>query len=237
MMKTGKDLLSLGRTRLWENYFFGARVPKDASSWHGPWDCAEFISWLVYQTAKILYGCDKDFGDPAWADAGTVYWDRDARRLGNIISLDLAAAIPGAAVLRVATASLCGHIVLSDGKGGTVEAACARLGVIEGTLHDRRWDMGILVPGIDYDQGAQPIPVALPNARIYRLTHPLMIAPGIKLIQQALKIKADGIYGPQTEMAVAGFQAGHGGLVADGEAGPLTLAALGIKTRGGGISD
>ena len=227
-MKTGKDLLSLGRTRLGEKYVFGALVPKNDPNWHGPWDCAEDISWLIYQVAQILYGCNSDVGDPARADAGTVYWARDARRLGKIISLQTAAAIPGAAVLRISTASLCGHIVLSDGQGGTVEAACARQGVIEGTLHNRRWDMGILVPGIDYDQGAQPIPLAVPTAMIYRLTHPLMIDPKIKPIQQALGIKADGIYGPQTEAAVKKFQVDHGGLVADGEAGPLTLAALGV---------
>jgi peptidoglycan hydrolase-like protein with peptidoglycan-binding domain len=43
----------------------------------------------------------------------------------------------------------------------------------------------------------------------------LGFAPGI----------ADGVYGPQTAAAVELFQASKG-LVADGEVGPVTLAAL-----------
>jgi peptidoglycan hydrolase-like protein with peptidoglycan-binding domain len=50
----------------------------------------------------------------------------------------------------------------------------------------------------------------------------------VELLQQALGIAADGIYGPQTEQAVKSFQAKHG-LAVDGIAGPETTSAL----RGG----
>jgi peptidoglycan hydrolase-like protein with peptidoglycan-binding domain len=51
----------------------------------------------------------------------------------------------------------------------------------------------------------------------------------VELLQKALGIGVDGIYGPETEQAVRSFQA-RNGLAADGIAGPATSAAL----RGGG---
>jgi peptidoglycan hydrolase-like protein with peptidoglycan-binding domain len=47
----------------------------------------------------------------------------------------------------------------------------------------------------------------------------------VKKLQEALKIPADGQFGPATEKAVAAFQASHG-LEADGLAGPKTLSKL-----------
>jgi peptidoglycan hydrolase-like protein with peptidoglycan-binding domain len=50
----------------------------------------------------------------------------------------------------------------------------------------------------------------------------------VRLLQQALGIGVDGIYGPETERAVESLQSAHG-LSVDGVAGPATFAAL----RGG----
>ncbi len=47
----------------------------------------------------------------------------------------------------------------------------------------------------------------------------------VEMLQEALGISADGIYGPETEEAVRSFQAAHG-LAVDGIVGPATLGAL-----------
>ncbi|MHB8235581.1 MAG: NlpC/P60 family protein, partial [Solirubrobacteraceae bacterium] len=47
----------------------------------------------------------------------------------------------------------------------------------------------------------------------------------VEMLQEALGISADGVYGPQTEEAVRSFQGRHG-LTVDGIVGPATIAAL-----------
>ena len=146
MAVRGERILQLGRRHIGEPYVLGSLAPKNNSKWKGPWDCAEFASWLVFQAAGVLYGCASDSGDPASADAYTGDWARDAETLGVKISVDQAMRTPGATVLRRPQPGAVGHIVISDGRGGTVEAHSAKAGVIASTVSGRRWDMGILIP-------------------------------------------------------------------------------------------
>jgi len=229
----GEKVLQIARQHVGEKYVLGVLVPKNNAGWTGPWDCAEFASWAIFQAAATLYGCDRDFGDPATADAFTGYWERDAKSLGQVISIEQAARTPGAAVLRVPQVGAIGHIVISDGLGGTVEAHSSKDGVIESVLANRRWDMGILVPGIAYTQGSD-VPVPPPNTVIYRLTLPMMTGDKVRQIQQALEAAGfnpgpiDGEFGPHTHAAVVAFQLSNG-LLPDGEVGPQTAAALGVQ--------
>lgn len=104
---------------------------------------------------------------------------------------------------------------------------------------------GLLAPTAWGGNGAQEIPasplkVQSPQAGtpappvVYRLTSPTMRGEAVFKIQCRLNHlgylrsdQTDWIYGPKTAAAVQDFQKGHG-LVADGAAGPLTLAALGV---------
>ena len=135
--------------------------------------------------------------------------------------------------MRSPQAGAIGHIVVSDGRGGTVEAHSAKDGVIASTLAGRRWELGILVPEIQYSAGGD-IRVAAPKQKIYRLTSLFMQGPAVRLIQQQLRAAGfdpgpiDGVFGPHTQAAVVAFQLAKG-LVPDGEVGPVTARALGIK--------
>lgn len=229
---TGEQILELARRHLGEKYVLGVSVPKDNPNWTGPWNCSEFVSWVVFQASGSLYGCDRDFGDASTAHAFTGFWERDAKTLGAIISIGEAASTPGTAVLRFPQPGATGHIVISDGKGGTVEAHSHVDGVVQLTLDKRRWDIAVRVPGIRYSRGSD-VAVSAPNTPIYRLTTPLLCGPKVLAIQQALKLAGfdpgslDGEFGPHTLSAVAAFQISKQ-LTPDGEVGAETAAALGL---------
>lgn len=225
----GSDILELARKHIGEKYVFGARVPLANAGWMGPWDCAEFVSWCHFHGAGILFGT-QPADDPLRADAYTGYWGLQADRQGCTIPVADAMATPGAVLLRRPKPAATGHIVFSDGAGGTVEAHSSARGVIAGSTAGRRWDVGILVPGINYFRSDQLVP-APDSPFVLRLSEPMMKGATVLQVQQALNklgLSAgaeDGIYGPQTAHAVELFQALNG-LVVDGEYGPATEKKL-----------
>ncbi len=231
-MATGKDIYTKALTKEGQAYIEGTLVPKDDPNWTGPWDCAELCSWAVFQTSAILYGSTNDRALPAHADAYSGAWKNDAETAGIIITTDIAASIPGAMVLRAPTSALGGHIVISDGTGGTIEAKGKLWGVVKDTLQGRRWDFGILVPGITY-AGLPPVTVSAPTATVYRYTDPMMVSAKVGEIQRALTAAGfstkgvDNIFGANTLNAVMNFQRAKG-LLTDGEVGKETAAALNI---------
>jgi len=236
--KTGAGLLKRAREHIGEKYR-NVQVPKDNKDWKGPWDCAEFMSWLVFQEAGILYGCIDDTAKPAEADAYTGAWQRDSGKLGNRVLVDQAASTVGGIVLRYPPGpGEMGHIAICDGKGGTVEAKGRLYGVVADTVHGRTWHTGILIPGIDYTDGT-PIKVE-PPAFVYEPGAKDMRKEIIVKIQQALAARGfdpgeiDGDYGSNTQAAVADFQRAVG-LVVDGSVGPETAEALGISLVGGEV--
>ena len=235
-MATGAGLLKRARPHIGEEYV-NTRVPKDDPNWKGPWDCAEFMSWLVYQEAGILYGCVDNKAKPSQADAYTGAWKNDSQKLGIRISVDEAASTVGAMLLRYPPApGKMGHIALSDGTGGTVEAMSRSKGVCAGTVQGRRWDTGLLVPDIDYGRTTETVTVTGP-AELYAVNMPNMNKSVVTAIQKALAAKGfdpgkiDGDFGKKTALAVAAFQESLG-LVVDGEVGNDTASKLGITLPG-----
>jgi N-acetylmuramoyl-L-alanine amidase len=228
----GSDVLALASLHLGEPYRLGAFAPKDNPNWKGPWDCAELASWLVYQVSGRLVGCEDDDGDPAQADAHTGYWRRDARLLDAVVPVVEAAGLAGAFILRFSRPGRIGHIVVSNGRGGTVEARSEAAGLCASTLDGRRWDVGVRLPWLTYERaGASPVAPPRPPATLLRLgTHGDLV----REVQQALAAggldpgPTDGIFGPHTFAAARAFQI-RNGLVPDGEVGPETLRALAVR--------
>jgi len=204
------------------------------AGWTGPWDCAEFASWCVYRSSGRLFGVrPKD--DPVRADAYTGFWAEDAAGAAAC-RIEEAVRIPGAMLLRKPAArGPGGHIAISDGSGGTVEAHSSNEGVIRFTANGRRWDTGVLVPGIDYSMSDADALVTAPT-NVIRLTHPLTRGPKVLAIQRRLAELGyrpgalDGVFGPQTVSAVVAFQNDEG-LVPDGEVGDLTRTELARRDR------
>jgi N-acetylmuramoyl-L-alanine amidase len=235
---TGQAIVDLAAQHIGEVYTLGERVRKDDAAWKGPWDCSEFCSWLVYQVSGRLYGCDEDSGNPASAKAYTGYWRTDADSLGKRITVEEARRTAGAFILRVPTTAT-GHIVVSDGKGGTIEAMGKAYGVRRGPVSGRVWDFGILVPWISY--GAAPAqqtgplhpeePPPSETVLVLRRNDHMTPDPRVEALQRALAASGhdpgpiDGEFGPLTETAVYEYQA-ENKLFVDGEVGPETGRAL-----------
>jgi lysozyme family protein len=233
---TGEAIVNLAAEHIGQPYQPGVLAPKDDAGWAGPWDSAEFCSWLVYQTTGQLHGCAAG-KSAATADAHTGYWRNDALAKGRIVTVDEARRTAGAFILRVPTTI--GHIVVSDGTGGTIEAMGAAFGVRRGSVSGRAWDFGILVPGIAYDgvaardgQSEQPAPSETTLVlRRDRARHP---HGHVEALRRALAAAGfdpgpiDGEFGLTTEIAILDFQAAKG-LPVDGEVGPETGRALKLK--------
>lgn len=232
-MAIAKDLLQLANKHVGERYVLGAFAPKDNPNWKGPWDCAEFVSWVYFQITGLLLGCTNNSENPARADAYSGAWARDAVTAQRPASIGQARATPGAVLIRKPAPKGIGHVAISLGDGRTVEAHSSKLGVIHSTVDGRRWDLAMLLPLIEYPALHTYGIYSPPADVVLRLTFPPMHGEQVTALQKALKAKGidpgsiDGVFGPHTEAAVRAFQL-QSGLVADGEAGKLTNKKLGI---------
>jgi chitosanase len=116
-----------------------------------------------------------------------------------------------------------------------------RMDALQSLIDEANWDLRlpISVRGQIVDQDAferdAPVRVSaeIVEMRMLRLRQPFLQGEDVRELQVALaannvNVDTDGIFGPATEKAVRQFQS-QNGLVADGIAGPATLAALNIR--------
>jgi len=224
-MKTGQDLLSIASEHIGEKYIFGSKVPYNNKNYTGPWGCAEFISWCVYQKTGLIIGVKEN-------EAYTGYWAEDALSKCTEISIEEASVTPGAILLRIPTKSLIGHIVFSDGNNQTIEAMSTKNGVIRGSISGRIWHKALLIKGVDYAKNPNAVPQAYkePSNNFY-LQNPLMRAPLIHRAKQALLAagihpgEINDTYDQNMVVAVHNYQVSKG-LIVDGMMGKETLESL-----------
>lgn len=235
-MTSGEKMLALAEGHIGEKYV-NVCVPKNNPNWRGPWDCAEFMSWLVYQVGGKLYGCFDNDGNPALTEAYTGAWETDSKRLGKRIPWKDAASTVGAILLRYPPGpGTMGHIAVSDGKGGTVEAMGKAYGVKRGKASGRSWNTGVLIPGFTYQDTSSDL-VLSESVILYGKGEPNMDTKTVKQIQKLLfdleidPGPIDGLYGANTAAAVAAFQATKG-LIVDGQVGLKTAKRLGVDIKG-----
>lgn len=237
-MATGKDLLAAARIHLGETYVFGARVPMNNANWRGPWDCAEFITYVVNKLTNKLYGYNAAEGE-----SYTGYWQNDVeRKIVTAISIEKAKSTPGAILLRrpktIANKKIIGHIAFCSGTGGTVEARGSKYGVCEymvGNNNERGWDTGLLIPEIDY-QLSPSTDKKLNTFEKFSADEKAFLAPPAaldtsKLIRKLVTLNylepSTDRYDEDVMLAIYNFQLSEG-LEPSGQPDTDTLATLGV---------
>lgn len=151
MRPTGLDAVALAAVQLGQRYAHVV-VPKDDRTYRGPFDCAELASWVYgCLLGRVLngryFGCSSE---AAGDDAYSGFWIDDGRKYGAEVTIEEAAQIPGAVLLRRARPGKMGHVAISDGQGGTIEAHSQTLGVARRGIAGRVWDLAVLVPDVEY---------------------------------------------------------------------------------------
>ena len=228
-MRPASDLVDYARRLIGAKYVLGSSAPLMDPSYRGPFDCAEFVSYCVAQVTGRIWGAGPKNDNPytgywnaAIPDTKALLGDRVSNASGSLLrmSVDDAIRTPGAILVRAPRPGAMGHIVIVADDGRTVEAYNTAEGVVSKSALGRRWDVGCLVPGLEYVRG-----------RMISSVRPTILrfgSRGVEVgeLQKRLGVPVDCIFGSVTEAAVVAFQKAHG-LVVDGEVGPKTREAMG----------
>lgn len=233
-MFQGDDILEVAKDHIGEEYLLGAIALLANNSHREPWDCAEFASWCAYQAYGIIYAVRPP--DPSRGESYSGWWFEDAYSVGRKCSIEVALGTPGAILVRKPRPTgkpRIGHVAISIGDDRTIEAKDQANGVgIFPNAADRLWDIGVLLPGINYKSGA-PIAARM-GTDVLRFSDTFVRGPNVARLQRALSANGydpggiDGVFGPKTDAAVVNWQI-KSGLVADGWVGKETAASLSLS--------
>jgi hypothetical protein len=220
--------------------------PKDNQTKYGaftkanfqPW-CGSFLMWCAHQAGvKIPNTVSTVAGAAAFKKMGT-WFEADCGQTpqpGDILYFDF----PGDGVNRISHVGICTGIV-ADGVVATIEGNTS--GKKKG---DQRNGGEVCEQVRAYKPNKKKVLVSIvgwgrPNYKGNEVQAevPVSEAPafpgtvkpgdkgdGVKVVQEALGLRADGIYGPVTKKAVIAFQDNHDLIDSNGVVGPKTWAEL-----------
>jgi peptidoglycan hydrolase-like protein with peptidoglycan-binding domain len=220
-MTTPSDLIAQCPARAGRPYFAGdgRRLFDDASPGN---DCSGLI-YVVLQAAGITPGGTVSSSQARWC------YDN-----GGELGVGDALETPGALLFMGANRGLAGfgadgHVAIVTDPGVVFESPCSA-GHYSGfsNARGRPWSGGGLIPGVIYPPNSpRPTPGTSPADDYLRVgsTGDRVATLQHRLNRLGADLVIDGDFGPLTDTAVRGFQAGHG-LEVDGVVGPLTWQAI-----------
>ena len=219
--------------------------PKDNQTKYGaftkanflPW-CGSFIMWCANEAGVKVPNCVSTVaGATAFKKMNTWTDAKDAKPLpGDIAFFDF----PGDNVDRISHVG----IVVENNNDGTV--VCIEGNTAGNPKGDQRNGGEVAIKTRGYTKNKKKVMVSIvgfgrPNYKGNEVNvkvpasntpeFPGTIKPGdrsngVKIVQQALALEADGIYGPKTKASVIKFQDNHGNIDSNGIIGPKTWAEL-----------
>ena len=219
--------------------------PKDNQTKYGaftkanflPW-CGSFIMWCANEAGVKVPNCVSTVaGATAFKKMNTWTNAKDAKPLpGDIAFFDF----PGDNVNRISHVG----IVVENNNDGTV--VCIEGNTAGNPKGDQRNGGEVAIKTRGYTKNKKKVMVSIvgfgrPNYKGNEVNvkvpvsntpeFPGTIKPGdrsngVKIVQQALALETDGIYGPKTKASVIKFQDNHGNIDSNGIIGPKTWAEL-----------
>ncbi len=146
-MPSALDLVLLLLEHRGERYQWGLPpVPKDNPAYRGPWDCAEFVAWGIFQVAGQFVGCQG-----RRHNAYTGHFKTQLPRVARRVRPEWAPGLIGVIALRPPTDKRTGHIAVGQGGGLTIEAMDTTHGVCIGRLGGRGFTQYYTLDALDYD--------------------------------------------------------------------------------------
>ena len=139
-----ETFIAAALSQIGKPYVFAAEVsPAEPSP--AAFDCSELVEWASHRAgAPLPDGSGNQIA--ACERAGTVISLEEARRTRGALLFRRPRPIPGGWAP--------GHVAVSLGDGTTVEAMDRAHGVCRGRADRPGFDLGALVPGLDYAGGA-----------------------------------------------------------------------------------
>jgi cell wall-associated NlpC family hydrolase len=143
-MPTAEQVVQLALAQTGDRYVLGAEAsPTNPDP--SRFDCSELVEWV----------CARLGVKPTMPDL-VVNQAAHCRRQGTAITVETAVRTRGALLIRDYGWSGSGgegnHVAISLGDGTTIEARGSKWGVGSWSAYNRGWNMGALIPGVDYSR-------------------------------------------------------------------------------------